>query len=117
MCMDNYSIQRIPEPLLICRNQAKLHRLQPFFERILRVRGTDIFQERIYQTLENKQLAWLDDIIVVTKSSKEQHKKELIGWWISNQKYNSNFFKMEIEWTGHKIDQNRNRPLQDKLLR
>ena len=36
------------------------------------------FQEKIDLALENKQLAWWDDIIVVTKGSKEQHKKELI---------------------------------------
>ena len=32
-----------------------------------------IFQEKIDQTLENKHPAWLDDIIVVTKGSKEEH--------------------------------------------
>ena len=37
-----------------------------------------IFQEKIDQTLENKHPAWLDDIIVVTKGSKEQHRKKLI---------------------------------------
>ena len=40
-----------------------------------------IFQEKIEkidQTLENKHPAWLDAIIIVTKGSKEQHKKELI---------------------------------------
>ena len=37
-----------------------------------------IFQAKIDQTLENKHPAWLDDIIIVTKGSKEQHKKELI---------------------------------------
>ena len=35
------------------------------------------FQDKIDQTLENKHPAWLDDIIVVTKGSKEQHKKKL----------------------------------------
>ena len=34
-----------------------------------------IFQEKIDQTLENKHPAWLDNIIVVTKGSKEQQKK------------------------------------------
>ena len=29
---------------------------------------------------------------------------------------NSELFKMEIEWIGHKIDQNGIRPLQDKLV-
>ena len=37
-----------------------------------------IFQEKINQTLENKQPAGLDDIINVTKGSKEEHKKEPI---------------------------------------
>ena len=82
-----------------------------------------IFQEKIDQTLENKHPAWLDDIIVVTKGSKEQHKKELIdvSTRLENAGYklcknNPDFFKMEIEWIGHKIDQNGIRPLQDKLM-
>ena len=37
-----------------------------------------IFQEKVDQTLENKHPAWLDDIIVVTKCTKEEHLKELI---------------------------------------
>ena len=82
-----------------------------------------VFQEKIDQTLDNKHPAWLDDIIVVTKRSKEEHKKELIdvltrlekaGYRMSENK--SNFFKTEIEWIGHKIDQAGIRPLQDKLL-
>ena len=82
-----------------------------------------ILQEKIDQTLENKHPAWLDDIIIVTKGSKEQHKKELIevltrlenaGYRLSGNK--SEFFKSEIEWIGHKIDQNGIRPLQDKLM-
>ena len=82
-----------------------------------------IFQEKIDQRLENKHPAWLDDIIVVTKGSKEQHKKELIdvlsrlenaGYRLSESK--SEFFKTEIEWIGHKIDQNGIRSLHDKLM-
>ena len=38
-----------------------------------------VFQDKIDQTLENKHPAWLDDIIVVTKGSKEQHKKRAGG--------------------------------------
>ena len=38
-----------------------------------------IFQEKIDQTMENKHPAWLDDILVVTKGTKEQHKRELIN--------------------------------------
>ena len=82
-----------------------------------------IFQEKTDQTLENKHPAWLDDIIVVTKGSKQRHMEELIdvltklenaGNRLSESK--SEFFKTEIEWIGHKIDQNGIRPLQDKLL-
>ena len=82
-----------------------------------------IFQEKIDQTLQNKHPAWLDDIIIVTKGPKKQHKKELTevltrlenaGYRFSKNK--SKFFKSEVEWIGHKIDQNGIRPLQDKLL-
>ena len=110
--------------MYICRNRWELHRLLPFPERVLRVSGhTNDFSRKIDQTLENKHPAWLDDIIVVTKGSKEQHKKELIdvltrlenaGYKLSENK--SKFFKTEIEWIGHKIDQNGIRPLQDKLM-
>ena len=37
-----------------------------------------IFQENIDQALESKHPAWLDDIIVVTKGSKEEHMKGLL---------------------------------------
>ena len=37
-----------------------------------------IYQKKIDKTLENKHPAWLDDILVVTKGPKEQHKLELI---------------------------------------
>ena len=72
--------------------------------------------------MENKHPAWLDDILVVTKETKEQHKRELIvvlpklekaGYRLSETK--TEFFKSEIEWVGHKTDQNGIRPLQDKL--
>ena len=81
-----------------------------------------IFQEEIDQTLENKHPAWLDDIIVVTKGSKQKHMEELTdlltrlenaGYRLSENK--SELFKTEIEWVGHRIDQNGIRPLQDKL--
>ena len=81
-----------------------------------------IFQEKIDQTLENKHPAWLEYILIVTKGTKEQHKRELTdvlnklenaGYKLSENK--SEFFKSEIEWLGHNLDQNGIRPLQDKL--
>ena len=59
---------------------------------------------------------------MVTKGSKEQHKRELThvltklenaGYRLSENK--TEFFKSEREWVVHKIDQNGLRPLQDKL--
>ena len=59
----------------------------------------------------------------MTKSSKEQHKKELIdvlsrlenaGYRLCESK--SEFIKTKIEWIEHKIDQNGIRPLHDKLM-
>ena len=107
----------------ICRNRWKFYRLLPFPEGFYGLADIPtVFQDKIDQTLENKHPAWLDDIIVVTKGSKEQHKKELAevltklenaGYRLSEKK--SEFFKKEIEWIGHKIDQNGIRPLQDKL--
>ena len=72
--------------------------------------------------MENKHSAWLDDITVVTKGSKAEYLKELIdvptkleksGYRLSETK--SDFFKTEVEWIGHRIDQAGIRPLQDKL--
>ena len=72
--------------------------------------------------MENTHPAWLDDILVVTKGTKEQHKHELIdaltklenaSCRLSENK--AEFLKSEIEWVGHKIDQNGIRSLQDKL--
>ena len=77
-----------------------------------------IFQEKIDQTLENKHPAWLDDVILVTKGSKQKHMDELIdvlaklenaGYRLSESK--SELFKTEIEWIGHKTDQIGIRPL------
>ena len=59
---------------------------------------------------------------MVTKGTKEQHKRELIdvltklentGYRLCETK--TDFLKSEIEWVGHIIDQNGIRPLQDKL--
>ena len=63
-----------------------------------------IFRETIDKTPENKQPAWLDDILVVTKGTKEQHKRELIdvitklenaGYRLSENK--TEILKSEIE--------------------
>ena len=105
----------------IRRNRRELHRFLKGFYGLADI--PTIFQQKIDQTLENKHPAWLDDITVVTKGSKEQHQKQLIdvlsrleksGYRLSEKE--SDFFKTEIEWIGHKIDQNCIRELQDKLM-
>ena len=80
------------------------------------------FQERIDTTFEHKQPAWLDDIIIVSKGNIDEHETEVretmkkleqAGYRLNPKK--CEFFKKEIEWVGHKIDQQGIRPLQDKL--
>ena len=101
----------------------RIHRILPFPKGILWTgRHSNNFQERIDKTLDFKHPAWLDDIIIVTKGSIEQHemevkeamkKLETAGYRLNPKK--REFFKKEAEWIGHKIDQNGIRPLQDKL--
>ena len=79
------------------------------------------FQENIDNTLQNKH-PWLDDILIVTKGSKEKHKAELMeileilereGYGLRKKK--TELFRNENEWIGHKITQDGIRPIQDKL--
>ena len=81
-----------------------------------------IFQERIDKTLEFKHPAWLDDIIIVTKGTKDKHEAEVketmeklekAGYRLHPNK--CEFVKQEAEWIGKKRDQNGIRPLQDKV--
>ena len=67
-----------------------------------------IFQEKIDHTLANKHPAWLDDVIIVTKGTKAEHKRELVetmermekaGYRLSEKK--SEFFKRDIEQQDH----------------
>ena len=109
----------------LCCNRGKHYRLLPFSKRSFRAcRHTNNFSKKKFdQTLDNKHPAWLEDIIVVTKGSKQKHMDELIdvltrlenaGYRLSEN--NSELLKTEIEWIGHKSDQNGIRPLQDKLF-
>ena len=76
------------------------------------------FQGMIDQKMEKKYPAWLDDILLVTKGTKEQNKRELIevlsklenaGYRVNENKME--FFKVETGLIGQKIDQNGIRPL------
>ena len=71
------------------------------------------FQERIDRTLGYCTPAWLDDIIIVTRGSKQDHEKKLFdvfnklekaGYRASKKKLE--FFMKQTKWLGHEIDEN-----------
>ena len=81
-----------------------------------------IFQEEIDRTLEYCTPAWLDDIIVVTRGSKQDHEKKLFdvldklekaGYRASKKK--SEFFMKETKWLGHEINENGIKPNEEKV--
>ena len=81
-----------------------------------------IFQEKIDRTLEYCTPAWLDDIIIVTRGSKQDHEKKLFdvldklekaGYRASKKK--SEFFMKETKWLGHEINENGIKPNDEKV--
>ena len=81
-----------------------------------------IFQEKIDRTLEYCTPAWLDDIIIVTRGSKQDHEKTLCdvlnklekaGYRASKKK--SEFFMIETNWLGHEINENGIKPNGEKV--
>ena len=81
-----------------------------------------IFQEKIDRTLGYCTLAWLDDIIIVTRGNKQDHEKKLFdvlnklekaGYRASKKK--SVFFMKQTKWLGHEIDENGTKPNEEKI--
>ena len=81
-----------------------------------------IFQEKIDRTLEYCTPAWLDNIIIVTRGSKQDHEKKLFdvldklekaGYRASKKK--SEFFMKETKWLGHEINENGIKPNDEKV--
>ena len=81
-----------------------------------------IFQEKIDRTLEYCTPAGLDDIIVVTRGSKQDHEKKLFdvlnklekaGYRASKRK--SEFFINQTKWLGHEIDDNGIKPNEETV--
>ena len=71
-----------------------------------------IFQEKIDRTLSHQTPVWLDDIIIVTRGTKEEHTRKLYsvltkleneGYKASKKK--SKFYQKETIWLGHTISQ------------
>ena len=80
-----------------------------------------IFQEKIDRTLGHQTPVWLDDIIIVTRGTKEEHTRKLYsvltkleneGYKASKNK--SKFYQKETIWLGHTISQDRIRPNKEK---
>ena len=115
-----YNSQREQSTYASLQYRKKIHRILSVFNLLADI--PRIIQEKIDQT-GKKHPAYLDDIKVVIKGSKQKHmddlidvpsKLEIAGYSLSESK--SELFKTEIEWVGHRKDQSRIRLLQDKLL-
>ena len=81
-----------------------------------------LFQEKIDRKLEYCTPAWLDDIIVVTRGSKQDREKKLFD--VINKldkaeyrasKKKSEFFMNETKWLGHEINENGRKPKEEKV--
>ena len=80
------------------------------------------FTKKIDRTLEYSTPAWLDDIIMVTRGSEQEHEKKLFdilnklekaGYRASKKK--SEFFMKRRKWLGHEIDENGIIPNEKKI--
>ena len=80
-----------------------------------------IFREKIHRTLGHQIPVWLDDIIIVTRGTKEEHtqKLEAVLTKLENKGYEaskkkSQFYQKETVWLGHTISQDGIRPNKEK---
>ena len=80
-----------------------------------------IFQEKIDRSLGHQTPVWLDDIIVVTRGTKEEHTRKLYSVLtkLENEgnkasKTKSKFYRKETIWLGHTISQEGIRPKKEK---
>ena len=80
-----------------------------------------IFQEKVDRTLGHQTPVWLDDIIIFTRGTKEEHTRNLYsvltkleneGYKASKKK--SKFYQKEAIWIGHTISQDGIRPNKEK---
>ncbi len=81
-----------------------------------------IFQEKIDKTLRNTAPAWQDDVIIVTRSPIEKHKKELdeVLGLLEKEGYKASFkksklFEKKATWCGFELDENGISPKKDKV--
>ena len=69
-------------------------------------------QEKIDRTLGHQTSVWVDDIITVTRGTKEEHTRKLYPLLtkLENESYRtsmkkSNFYQKETIWLGHIVSQ------------
>ena len=81
-----------------------------------------IFQEKIDRTLGHQTPIWLDDIIIVTRGTKEEHTRKLHSvltkleneGYRASKKKSSKFYQNESIWLGHTISQDGTIPNKEK---
>ena len=80
-----------------------------------------IFQEKLDRTLGHQTPVWLDDVIIVTRGTKEEHTRKLYSVLtkLENEGYKaskktSKFYQKETIWLGHTISQDGIRPNKEK---
>ena len=80
------------------------------------------FKKKIDRTLEYSTPAWLDDIIIVTRGSKQEHEKKLFDTLnklekagYRARKMTSEFFMNRINCLDHEIDENEIKPNEEKV--
>ena len=78
---------------------------------------TTIYQEKIGRTFGHQKPVWLDDLIIVTRGTKDKHtqKLESVLTKLGNEEYKaskkkSKFYQKETVWLGHTISQDGIRP-------
>ena len=85
-------------------------------------RYTHHISREIDRTLEYSTPAWLDDVIVATRGSKQDHEKKLFDVLSKlekaghrGSKKKSEFFLNETKWLDHEINENKIKPNEDKV--
>ena len=80
---------------------------------------SDIFHDKINQTLGYSTPAWLDDLIVVTRGSNQDHEKERFDLLNKLEKAgyraSKKLFMCQTKGLGHEIDKNELKPKEEKV--
>ena len=106
---------------LFATDGTKLSGLFQFRIRFYGLASLPTFQGKIHRTVEYSTPAWMNDIIVVTRGSKQGHEQKLFevlskfrntGYRLGKRK--SKFFLKHMKWLVHEIDENGTKPNEEK---